>query len=79
MPLVSHASSTGEQHEIRKAVQNRPGMIGACASPNKNRLHTERLPERSKIINIWRQYICLMDFYVKKIMEYGQSAKTEMF
>ena len=31
---------------------NRPCIIGACASPNKNRLHTERQPEMS-MLKFW--------------------------
>ena len=45
IPLVSSASSTGERLETRNAVNNRPCIIGACASPNKNRLHT--VPRRN--------------------------------
>ena len=31
---------------------NRPCIVGACASPNKNRLHTERHPEMS-MLKFW--------------------------
>ena len=51
IPLVSPASSTGERLETRNAVNNRPCIVGACASPHKNRLHTERQAEKANIKN----------------------------